>query len=236
MTQPPPGPEFNTFTAIARCPKTGRLGIATSTRSLAVGSRVPFVRPRLGAVAIMAIADARLGLMAQKLLETGYKAPAVIDQLVAGDPYCEYRQLGVIDDDGFAAARTGENNRDWAGHHVHDNLIALGNVLQGEHILIAIEEGYNARSEDEIEDRLMAAIEAGRDAGGQKGGQRSAAILVYEDKEYARVDLRVDAHEEPVGELRRVFDFFKPAIDYYSHRQVDARVKPLFEALPGKGY
>ncbi len=49
MMQSPPGPEFNTFTAIARCPKTNRLGIATSTRSLAVGSRVPFIRPRLGA-------------------------------------------------------------------------------------------------------------------------------------------------------------------------------------------
>jgi uncharacterized Ntn-hydrolase superfamily protein len=236
MMHPPPGPEFNTFTAIARCPVTRRLGIATSTRSLAVGARVPFVWPRLGAVAIMAIADTRLGLMAQKLLETGYKAAAVIDQLVAGDSYCEYRQLGVIDDDGFAAARTGTQNRDWAGHHVRENFIALGNVLQGEHILDAIEDGYNARPEDEIEDRLMTAIEAGRDAGGQKGGQRSAAILVYEDKAFARVDLRVDAHEEPVGELRRVFDFFKPAIDYYSHRQVDARVQPLFEAVPDKGY
>lgn len=82
----------------------------------------------------------------------------------------------------------------------------------------------------------MAAIEAGRDAGGQKGGQRSAAILVYEDKEYARVDLRVDAHEEPVGEMRRVFDFYKPAIEYYVHRQVDARVEPLSEAVPVEGY
>ena len=100
----PPGPEFHTFTAIARCPKTGRLGIATATRSLAVGARVPFVKPRLGAIAIMAIADARLGLMAEKLLEIGYKAPAVIEQLVAGDPYAEYRQLGVIDDDGFGTS------------------------------------------------------------------------------------------------------------------------------------
>ena len=236
MLPQPPGPNFHTFTAIARCPKTKRLGIATATRSLAVGSRVPFVQPRLGAVAIMAIADKRLGLMAQRLLQTGYKAQGVIEQLVIGDPCHEYRQLGVIDDDGFAAARTGTQNRDWAGHHVGENFIALGNVLQGEHILTAIEDGYNANPDDEIEDRLMAAIEAGRDAGGQKGGQRSAAILVYEDKEYARVDLRVDAHEEPVGEMRRVFDFYKPAIEYYVHRQVDARVEPLSEAVPVEGY
>ncbi len=230
----PPGPEFHTFTAIARCPVTGRLGIATATRSLAVGARVPFVRPRLGAVAIMAIADTRLGPLAGRLLEMGYKAPAVVEQLVAADPYHEYRQLGVIDADGFAAARTGAMNRDWAGHHCHDDFIALGNVLQGEHILEAIEAGF--APDGELEERLLRALEAGRDAGGQKGGQNSAALLVYDDKDFARVDLRVDAHDEPVAELRRVFEVFKPAIDYYSHRQLDARVQPLHEAVPDKGY
>ena len=56
------------------------------------------VRPDdLGAVAIMAIADARLGQMALRLLELGYKAPAVVEELVRADPYAEYRQLGVID-------------------------------------------------------------------------------------------------------------------------------------------
>ncbi len=101
----PPGVEFHTFTVLGRCPRTGRLGIATATRSLAVGARVPHVRAALGAVAIMAIADARLGYMALRLLELGHKAPAVIEELVKGDPYAEYRQLGVIDADGFAAAR-----------------------------------------------------------------------------------------------------------------------------------
>jgi len=194
------------------------------------------VAPRRGAVAIMAIADARLGLLAQRLLETGYKAPGVIAEMETADPYIEYRQLGVIDDDGFAAARTGTQNRDWAGHHVQDNFIALGNVLQGEHILEAIETGYNENPDDELEDRLMRALETGRDAGGQKGGQRSAALLVYDDKTFARVDLRVDHHAEPVGELRRVFDVYKPAIDYYNHRQVDARVKPLFETIENENY
>jgi uncharacterized Ntn-hydrolase superfamily protein len=50
-----------TFTTLARCPRTGMLGIATATSSYAVGVRVPHVRPLLGAVAIMARADQRLG-------------------------------------------------------------------------------------------------------------------------------------------------------------------------------
>jgi uncharacterized Ntn-hydrolase superfamily protein len=62
---------MDTFTVIGRCPRTGRLGIGTATRSLAVGARVPHVRSRLGAVAIMAIADARLGQLALHLLGAG---------------------------------------------------------------------------------------------------------------------------------------------------------------------
>ncbi|MDH3700067.1 MAG: DUF1028 domain-containing protein [Alphaproteobacteria bacterium] len=220
-----------TFTIMARCPDSGRLGIATATRSLAVGARVPHIRPHLGAVSIMAIADPRLGDTALRFLEMGYKAPNVIEALVASDPYAEYRQLGVIDDDGFIAARNGTMNRDYAGFHIGDNHIALGNVLVGEHVLDAIESGFLAKPGDPLEDRLMAGLESGRNAGGQHGGQRSAAILVYDNKPFAHVDLRVDIHDEPVGELRRVYDAFRPAIPYYNLRLVDARVPTLDDWL-----
>ncbi len=231
----PVGVEFHTFTVLARCARTGRLGVGTATRSLAVGARVPHVRARLGAVAIMAIADARLGYMALRLLELGYKAPAVIDQLVAGDPYAEYRQLAVIDGDGFSAARTGKMNRDWAGHRARESYVVLRNYLTGEHILDAMERAFTASPADDLEERLMRAIEAGRDAGGQHGGQQSAALLVHDDQAFAHVDLRVDVHPEPIGELRRVFDAYRPAIPYYNLRQVDARVPPLPDWLRDRG-
>jgi uncharacterized Ntn-hydrolase superfamily protein len=223
----PPGVEFSTFTVVGRCRRTGRLGVGTATRSLAVGARVPHVRARRGAVAIMAIADARLGQMALRLLETGYKAPAVVEELVRADPYAEYRQLGVIDGDGFAAARTGKHNRDWAGQRVREDFIVLGNFLTGEHILDAMERAFTGHADEDLEERLLRGIEAGRDAGDQHGGQQSAALLVYDDQAFAHVDLRVDVHAEPVGELRRVFDAYRPAIPYYNLRQVDARVPPL---------
>jgi uncharacterized Ntn-hydrolase superfamily protein len=212
----PPGVEFSTFTVVGRCRRTGRLGVGTATRSLAVGARVPHVRARRGAVAIMAIADARLGQMALRLLETGYKAPAVVEELVRADPYAEYRQLGVIDGDGFAAARTGKHNRDWAGQRVREDFIVLGNFLTGELILDAMERAFTAHADEDLEERLLRGI-----------GQQSAALLVYDDQAFAHVDLRVDVHAEPVGELRRVFDAYRPAIPYYNLRQVDARVPPL---------
>lgn len=232
----PPGVEFHTFSLIARDPRTRKLGIATATRSLAVGARVPHARARVGAVAIMAIADARLGATALRLLDIGYKAPAVIEELVRSDPYAEYRQLAVVDGDGFAAARTGKNNRDWAGHHVGEGYVVLGNVLTGEHVLDAMETALAKHADEDLEERLLRGLEAGRDAGGQHGGQRSAALLVHDDQSFAHVDLRVDVHDEPVGELRRVFDVYRPAIPYYNLRQVDARVPPLDDWLRDRGH
>src|SRR5258708_39572529 len=50
-----------------------------------------------------------------------------------------------IDGDGFAAARTGKNNRDWAGHSVADGHVVLGNVLVGPHVLDAMEDRKSTR-------------------------------------------------------------------------------------------
>lgn len=221
-----------TFSILARCPDTRMLGIATATRSFAVGARVPFVRTRRGVVAIMSRADARLGDHALGLLDRGHKAAMVVDMLVRNDPHAEHRQLAVIDDDGDAAARTGAANTAWAGHQIHDGFIVLGNVLPGVQTIDAMRERFLRSAGAPFEERLLGALEAGRDAGGQVGGQVSAALRVHDADRFARVDLRVDHHDEPVGELRRVFEAYRPYIPYYIQRQRDPRVPPWHEWKP----
>ena len=218
-----------TFSILARCPATRMLGIATATRSFAVGARVPFAAARLGVVAIMSRADARLGRYALGLLAQGHKAGQVLEMLVRNDPHAEHRQLAVIDDDGDMAARTGAANTAWAGHALHEGFIALGNVLPGPETLDGMRTRFLARADMPFEERLLEALEAGRDAGGQVGGQVSAALLVYDQDKFARIDLRVDQHEEPVGELRRVFEAYRPYIPYYVQRQRDPRIPPWHE-------
>jgi uncharacterized Ntn-hydrolase superfamily protein len=220
-----------TFTVVGRCGRTGMLGIGTATSSYAVGVRVPFVRERLGAVAIMAMADQRLGFTALRLLELGYKAPAVVEELVRSDPHCEYRQLAVLDDDGNTAARTGSMNKDWCGHRTGENYVVLGNLLSGEQVIDAMEAAFLADPADDLDARLMHCIEAGRDAGGQPNGQRSAALLVFDQKGFSRVDLRVDIHDSPEAELRRIYDVYRPTIPYYDLRQLDPRVPTMEEWL-----
>jgi uncharacterized Ntn-hydrolase superfamily protein len=58
--------------------------------------------------------------------------------------------------------------------------------------------------------RLLAALKAGDDAGGDRRGRQSAALLVVESgKGYGgtsdvALDLRIDDHAAPVGELARL--------------------------------
>lgn len=218
-----------TFSILARCPQTRSLGIATATRSYAVGARVPFAMARLGVVAIMSRADARLGHFAMARLAEGYSAASVLELLRENDRWPEQRQLAIIDDSGGMAVRTGRDNTAWAGHEEHDGFIVLGNVLPGPQTLQGLARAFAATTGQPLEDRLMTALEAGRDAGGQVGGQVSAAILVYGEDKFAKVDLRVDQHAEPVGELRRVYEAYRPYVPYYVQRQRDPRIPPWHE-------
>jgi uncharacterized Ntn-hydrolase superfamily protein len=207
-----------TFAISARCVETGKYGVAISTRPMAVGARCPFIVPGVGVVVTMAYTDPRLGLLGQKLLKLGYSAKKVLEEIASSDPHVEYRQLSVIDRVGNAVTRTGARNKDWSGAFTEPNLVAMGNGLVSERTASAMFDTYRGARGVSFEERLLRALEAGRDAGGQHGGQHSANLIVYSTQDYARVDLRVDEHAEPIGELRRLHDLYTPQADYYENR------------------
>lgn len=207
-----------TFAIAARCAETGRLGVAISTRSIAVSSRCPFIAPGLGLVVTMQRTDPRLGPLGLNLLRLGYSAQRVLDEIAASDPGIEHRQLCVIDRDGNAAARTGKNHRVWSGAFVERGMVAMGNNLTSEKTAADMREAWHAAKGQSLEERLLRALEAGRDAGGQNGGQYSAGLHSYDREIYAYVDLRVDEHVEPIAELRRIYNEQKPLIPYYYGR------------------
>lgn len=212
------GVYHHTFTAIGRCPRTGRLGISVATGEMGVGGRVPFVMPNLGAVATQANTDPRLGPLAIRLLDLGYPAARVLAELQASDPHIGYRQLGIVDRWGHTAVATGEHNSAWAGHRTGAGWIVMGNALAGEQVVDAMAAALEGSEANDLETRLMRAVEAGAAAGGQPDGQRSAGLLVYENEGFAIVNLRVDENPEPTAELRRLFDKLYPLIPYYRER------------------
>lgn len=207
-----------TFQIAARCATTGRFGVAISTRPMAVGARCPFFAPGEGVVVTMAATDPRLGPLGCTLLRMGYSARRVLDELAASDPYIEHRQLCVIDRDGLAVARTGAHNKDWSGAFTARDVVAMGNNLTGEATARALFAVWSDSAGERLEDRLMLALEAGRDAGGQHGGQQSAALIVWGREAHSYIDLRVDLHAEPIGELRRLHEAFRPVVAFYAAR------------------
>ena len=222
-----------TFTIVGRCKRTGHRGIAMATSSPAVGSRCSFVS-HAGAVAFQAVAEPRLGALSLRLLEQGFSPHKVVADVTLSDDWPGKRQIGIVDAEGRSSAFTGDDNMPWAGHITGENFVAMGNLLAGPQVVEAIAEAFHEKDSDILEERLMRAVEAGRDAGGQEEGQTSAAIQTHGDQSVSRCDLRVDISEEPVAELRRIFDWFKPLLPYYEERNRNPniqRVKDYFKQL-----
>jgi uncharacterized Ntn-hydrolase superfamily protein len=185
-------------------------GVAVQSKFLAVGSVVSWAEPEVGAIATQAYANPRYGPDGLALLREGLSAEEVVARLVAGDEGRAERQLGVVDAHGRGAAFTGPECLDWAGHRTGDGYAAQGNILVGPETVDALAETFEATSAP-LEERLIACLAAAQDAGGDRRGQQSAALLVVErNGGYAGlsdvlVDLRVDDHERPIEELRRLY-------------------------------
>lgn len=212
-----------TFSIIARCPHTGRLGLGITTFSIAAGGRCEGILAGAGICKTQAFFNRANDPLAIELLVQGLTPACVMQVLEANDPDHEYRQIAILDRDGKGVAHTGSGTRPWSGHRIGDGFVAFGNVLAGPQVIEGIVAGFLADPTAALEFRLMAALEDGRDAGGQVGAQghlpeRSAAIRIVASPDYFEADIRVDLHPEAVAELRRVLEEFKRYEGFYRGR------------------
>lgn len=210
-----------TFSILAHCPRSGKAGFCQATSTPAVGWRISDVVPGRGVVTVQAHGDYRQLQLAKRLMAFGHSPAKVLKDLSEGDSYFEFRQIALLDYSGNVAVNTGKRARPWAGEVTGPGFVATGNVLVGEGVVQAMAGAYVAAGSQELEERLLRAVEAGRDAGGQEEGQTSCALVVYEKHEFPIVNLRVDVSAEPIAEMRRIFDWFKPLIPYYVQRTLD---------------
>lgn len=197
--------------SIAACDlQAGRWGVATQSKFLGVGSIVPWAEPHVGAVATQAFANPRYGPEGLALLREGLSAEEVVERLTSADDGREHRQLGVVDGEGRSASFTGGECHDWAGGRTGRGFAAQGNILVSGATVDALAETFESTEGKSLEQRLLDCLDAAQAAGGDSRGQQSAALLVVEkDGGYASLsdvvfDLRVDDHERPLEELRRL--------------------------------
>ena len=197
--------------SIAACDlEAGQWGVATQSKFLAVGSVVPWAEPKVGAIATQAYANPRYGSDGLKLLRDGLSAGEVVERLTSADEGRDQRQLGVVDREGRSASFTGAECLEWAGGRTGPCYAAQGNILVSAETVDAIAETFES-SKGTLGERLLDCLDAAQAAGGDRRGQQSAALLVVEeDGGYAQlsdtvVELRVEDHERPLEELRRIY-------------------------------
>ena len=201
-----------TFSIVAADVAAGEVGCAVQSRYFAVGSVVPWARAGVGAVATQAAGVAAYGPRVLALLEEGLEPDAALAQALADDTGRESRQLGVVTADGRAAAHTGTECLNWAGHRVGDGYAVQGNILAGDAVVTEMQRAFLESVDSSLAERLVSVLEAAQAAGGDARGQQSSAIVVEragaaaESREgIDRVcELRVEDHPEPIVELRRL--------------------------------
>jgi uncharacterized Ntn-hydrolase superfamily protein len=193
-----------TWSIIARDDSTRQIGIAVATRFFAVGARVPHIAAGIGGIATQALVNPYYGIDGVKLLREGREPRDIVETLIAADSGHESRQLHIMDATGRVAAFTGRDCVDWCGHIEGKGFSIAGNMLAGARVLDDTGKTYIAGEKLPFAQRLIAAMRAGEAAGGDKRGKQSAALLIYGEEEWSDLNLRVDDHTDPLGELERL--------------------------------
>lgn len=203
-------PPISTFSIVAYDPVYQEWGVAVQSKFLAVGAVVPYAAPNAGAIATQAWGNMIYGPEGLKQLAEGQAAKTVLAALTANDPASAYRQVGIVDSQGKAAAFTGTECQFWAGHKTGKNFTVQGNILTGKAVIDAMAQSFES-SRGTLAERMLSALTAGQNAGGDSRGRQSAALLIsrlkggYSGYSDTAIDLRVDDHETPIMELKRLY-------------------------------
>jgi uncharacterized Ntn-hydrolase superfamily protein len=210
-----------TWSIVAR-EHTGAFGVAIASKFFAVGVLCPHARSGVGALSTQALVNPLYGARALELMAQGVAAADVVHTLTDADEGREHRQLHMIDTQGRTAAHTGSACIEWCGHLEGDGYSVAGNLLAGPQVIRDTAATYQTGAELPFAERLIAALDAGDAAGGDKRGKQAAALLIHGVEDYPLLSLRVDDHENPLAELRRLLE---KSLERY---------QPFVGCLPGR--
>jgi uncharacterized Ntn-hydrolase superfamily protein len=221
-----------TFSIVGQCSRTGMVGVAITTSSICVGSRCPWVRAGVGAVATQNVTLPSLGPLVLDRLQAGDSPRDAVESVMAGRAHTAYRQLAVVDRQGRTAQFSGAKILGTNAVAQDDGCVAAGNLLQNDGVPQAMAEAFRQGAERHLADRLLTALESGLAAGGEMGPVRSAALLVADEQPWPLVDLRVDWDDDPVPRLRMLWTAYEPQMQDYVTRALAPDQAPSY-GVPG---
>ena len=210
-----------TFSLAGRCARTGMMGAAVTTSSIAVGSRCPFAAAGVGAVLTQHTTDPRLGPLALDLLRRGIAPANVLDALRSATPGSGWRQLALIDRDGRTAAYTGASCKPELGEAHGRDCVAIANIVRSDEIPAVMVRAFEADPGAHLAARLISALRAGLAAGGEFKPLVSSALVVADRQAFPYVDLRVDSDPDPIACLARLWHEYEPMADLFVARAID---------------
>ena len=219
----------STYSIVARDSASGQMGVAVQSHWFGVGQIVPWAEAGVGAVATQSFVDPSYGKLGLDLLRAGKTAPAALRALLHGDAACQVRQVGMIDAKGDVATFTGSRDifaaGGMAGRQSAPAQVPCGssggvlisgrdfavqaNLMANETVWPAMSKAFSETTGD-LATRMLAALDAAEAAGGDIRGKQSAALVVVSAKSTGKpwqdriFDIRVDDHETPLAELRRL--------------------------------
>ena len=195
-----------TYSIVARDPETGELGVAVQSRAFNTGAVVPWAAPGVGVVATQSYTEVSYGPLGLELLRAGKSPEQALAELVAADDDSAYRQVAILGAGGQVAVHVGEACIPAAGFAAGDGFSAQANMVDSERVWESMAEAFEG-SQGPLAERLLSALDAAEEAGGDWRGRQAGGIVVVgpEGEPWEReVDVRVDDHPDPLGELRRL--------------------------------
>ncbi|KXX54227.1 DUF1028 domain-containing protein [Rhodococcus sp. LB1] len=220
-----------TFSLVAR-DSGGAFGMVVCSSSPAVAARCLHVRSGVGVVASQNVTNPQLGPVGLDALASGANAETALKTALAQEKFPEYRQVVVVDADGGTAVHSGAQTLGIHSSAQGSGAAVAGNMLRDEGVIRSLLFGYVSSTAPTFEDRLLDGLTAAVTTGGEAGPVHSAGIQVVEDVPWPVTDLRVDWHDDPVGELRRLWTVWEPQKRDYRVRGVDPTAAPSY-GVPG---
>jgi uncharacterized Ntn-hydrolase superfamily protein len=207
-----------TFSLAGRCERTGAVGAVIASASMAVAARCAAVRAGVGAVCSQSTTDPRLRETLLEAMASGLAASDALAAVVGRTPDIAYRQLAVVDATGGSAAYSGELALGEATDVCAAGAAAAGNLLADPGVPAAMLAAFGDRAGESLGERLIAALHAGLAAGGEVSPVRSAGLVIAESIPWPVTDLRVDWHDDPVGQLAGLWQLWQPQAESYVGR------------------
>ena len=207
-----------TFSLVGRCDRTGEVGAVVASASMAVAARCAAVRAGAGAVCSQSITDPRLSAALLEAMAGGAAASDALAALTARTGDIAYRQLAVVDATGGSACYSGGLTLGDAADVCAPGAAAAGNLLADRGVPAAMLAAFGETAGASLGDRLIAALRAGLAAGGEVSPVRSAGMVIAESVPWPVTDLRVDWHDDPVGQLAALWRAWQPQAEAYVQR------------------